>query len=170
VYLSDVFILAFLLLIWCWNLPEDLPGRILIRPFSKIVVWLGLWHGWSMFAPIPLRVSRRVAIQVEYADGTKLEWRPPGSIPVGYWRSFLHALHRKFTDQVCAGKIKNIRWCMADVALRRLAAKFPQKPVPIHVAVIEESWAVNSETLKSVTGDPKRTVLFEQRLATGVLK
>jgi hypothetical protein len=166
---SDVFIVAYLLLAWGWNLPSDLPSKILISPASKVIVWLGLWHGWSMFAPIPLKTSRRVAVQVKYADGSHYEWRPPGSVPVGPFQSFLHALYRKYTDNVCGGKIKHLSWCLADVALRRLEEKLPAKPAAVHVAVIQESWPVDLKSPEPPK-EPTRKVLFEQQLTDGVLK
>jgi hypothetical protein len=169
-YWSDLFIVLYLFIAWCWNLPEDSPAKILVKPLSRFVSWTGLWHGWSMFAPIPLRTSRRVAVQVEYADGSKYEWRPPGSLPVGYWQSFLHALYRKYTDNVCSGKIKGLRWSLADAALRRLAERFPNQPAAVNVTVIQESWPVDLKAPQPVNAEPIRKIIFQQRLVNGALK
>jgi hypothetical protein len=167
---SDLFIALYLFIAWCWNLPPDAPSKILLGRFSRVIVWPGLWHGWSMFAPIPLKTSRRLAVQVEYSDGSSYEWRPPGSVPQGYWGSFLHAHYRKYTDNVCSGKIKGLSWCLADVALRRLAQRVPANATPVRVAVIQESWPVDLKVPLAIKAEPIRKILFDQRLANGVLK
>jgi hypothetical protein len=60
---SDLFIVLYVFIAWCWNLPDDSPGRRIVVPLSRFVQWLGLWHAWNMFAPNPVRESRRLAVQ-----------------------------------------------------------------------------------------------------------
>jgi hypothetical protein len=122
-----------------------------------------------MFAPNPVRESRRLAVQVEYADGSKYEWRPPGTLPEGYFEDFLHAHHRKFTEVVCAGKVKELRWSLVEFALRRLAEKVPTHAKPVHVLLVEEKWPVKLGDVEQPM-EPVQTKLFEQRLVNGVLK
>jgi hypothetical protein len=162
-------IVLYLVIIWCWNLPEDSPSKWLIRPLTRPVLWLGLWHGWNMFAPNPVRESRRLAVQVQYADGSRYEWRPPGTLPEKYWPAFLHARFRKFVENVCVGKIKSLRPSLAEYGLRRLGEVVPGNPVPTHVAIIEESWPVVLGKLPQPNAEPVRKVLFEGQVVNGRL-
>ena len=166
---SDLAIVTYLFIAWCWNLPEDSPAKRLVQPLSRVVSWLGLWHAWNMFAPNPVRESRRLAVQVEYADGSRYEWRPPGTLPEGYFQDFLHAHHRKFSEVVCAGKVKELRWSLVDFALRRLTEKVSNKAAPVRVSLVEEKWPVKLGELQQPT-EPVRNILFEHRLVDGVLK
>jgi hypothetical protein len=168
---SDVFIVAFLWIAWSWSLPEDAPAKWLVNRVSRFVTWIGLWHSWRMFAPNPTRTTRRLLVQVEYADGSKYEWRPPGTLPESAWPAFLHSRFRKFTDNVSAGKVKGLRWSIADYAVRRFAKLLPGKPVLAHVVVMEESWDVKLDPAQiSSTTEPKLKVLFEQHPSDGALK
>ena len=66
----DVFIVAILLWFWCYDLPTDSPQRRLVGYIQKPFLYLGLWHGWAMFAPEPLHVNRRLKAIIQYADGS----------------------------------------------------------------------------------------------------
>jgi hypothetical protein len=168
---SDLFIVAFVWIAWSWSLPEDAPAKWLVNQVAKFVSWIGLWHSWRMFAPNPTRSTRRLVVLVEYADGSKYEWRPPGTLPEGPWPAFLHSRFRKFTDNVSAGKVKGLQWSTADYAVRRFARLLGAERVLVHVAVLEESWDVRLDQ-QPATGaaEQKRKVLFEQHTADGVLK
>lgn len=166
---SDLFIIVYLLIAWCWNYPDDAPQKWLVKPLTRVVQWLGLWHSWNMFAPNPVRESRRLAVQVEYADGSKYEWRPPGTLKEGYWQDFLHAHHRKFTEVVCSGKVKALQWSVVDFAIRQLAGKAATAAAPVHVMLIEEKWPVKLDVLEQPS-EPVRKTLFEQKIVDGVFK
>ncbi len=166
---SDLFIVLFLFIAWFWNLPEDAPGKWLVRPLGKVVYWIGLWHGWNMFAPNPVRASRRLAVRVDYADGSRYEWRPPGALPEGFWSAFLHAHHRKFTDNVASGKVKGLRGALAGYAVKKLGEKVPAGAMAVNVAVVEESWPVKLGEVEQPT-EPTVKTLFEQKLGAGELK
>lgn len=169
VHWSDLAIVVYLFIAWCWNLPPDVPAKLLISPLSRFVSWMGLWHGWNMFAPNPIRSSRRLAVQVQYADGSRYEWRPPGSLPEGYWRSFVHSHFRKFASNVSAGKTKGLRWSLADFGIRSLNRIVLDKSVPVHVAIVEEEWPVSIGGSNPMSAEPKRKVVFEQQLVDGKL-
>ncbi len=68
--LIDVFIIILLCWFWCWDLPADLPTKRLIGYGQAPFLWLELWHNWSMFAPEPLHVHRRLKAVIRYADGS----------------------------------------------------------------------------------------------------
>lgn len=166
---SDCVIVVYLLIVWCWNLPDDSPGKWLISPLARLVSWLGLWHSWNMFAPNPIKSSRRIAVQVKYADGSQYEWRPPGTLPESYWPAFLHARFRKFAENVRSGKIKSLRSSFAEYGLRRLAEIVPGSSVAAHVAIVEEIWPVKLGKPPQPNAEPIRKVLFERQVVNGRL-
>jgi len=168
---SDLFIVIFLWIAWSWSLPEDAPAKWLVNHVAKLISWLGLWHSWRMFAPNPTSTTRRLVVLVEYADGSKYEWRPPGTLPEGAWPAFLHSRFRKFTDNASAGKAKGLQWSMADYAVRRFDKLLGGNRSLTHVAIVEESWDVHfAQEPASGVAEPRRKVLFEQRTTDGVLK
>ena len=168
---SDVFIAVFLWIAWSWSLPDDAPAKRLVNQLSRWISWIGLWHSWRMFAPNPTRSTRRLLVQVEYADGSRYEWRPPGTLPEGAWFAFLHSRFRKFTDNVSAGKVKGLRWSIADYAVRRFSNLIPGKPGLSRIVVMEESWDVKLDPAQTNTAaEPKLKVLFQQRTSNGTLK
>lgn len=73
---TDCFILAVLLFLFCWDYPVDHPPRRLIHWPAQPFAWLGLWHSWAMFAPQPIHVNRRLRAAVTWADGSVDYWRP----------------------------------------------------------------------------------------------
>ena len=72
----DAFIIVFLLFLWCWDYPADHPAKRFISLFSFPFVYLGLWHGWSMFAPEPIHICRWLKAVVVFSDGSVEEWEP----------------------------------------------------------------------------------------------
>lgn len=72
----DAFIVVFLLFLWCWDYPPDHPAKRFINLFSFPFVYMGLWHGWSMFAPEPIHVCRWLKAVIAFSDGSVEEWEP----------------------------------------------------------------------------------------------
>ena len=72
--------------------------RVLIQPF---IAATGIAQGqWTLFAPEPDRVNRRLRAEIEYPGGTKVEWATP------IWRErsagevFVNHRRRRWWDQV----------------------------------------------------------------------
>ena len=104
----DAFIIVFLLFLWCWDYPADHPAKRLISLFSFPFVYLGLWHGWSMFAPEPIHVCRWLKAVIRFSDGTIEEWEPLR--PVAERRVVNTLLMRsfKFQHSVVCGKNRQL--------------------------------------------------------------
>ena len=72
--------------------------RVLIQPF---IAATGIAQGqWTLFAPEPDRVNRRLRAEIEYPGGTKVQWATP------IWRErsagevFVNHRRRRWWDQV----------------------------------------------------------------------
>ena len=100
---ADVGIIVMLLWFWCFDLPADLPQRRLIGCIQKPFVYLGLWHGWAMFAPEPLHVNRRLKAIIRYADGAIDEWRPIEPLHTNWFIDLLWFRHFKFQFSILTG-------------------------------------------------------------------
>ncbi len=74
--MTDAFILILLAFLWFWDYPPDHPSKKITRMLGFPFVYLGLWHGWSMFAPDPIRVNRRLRAVIRFNDGALEEWCP----------------------------------------------------------------------------------------------
>ena len=70
----DVLIMALLLFLWCWDYPPDQPVKKFVSKFSFPFLYIGLWHGWALFAPNPIHLNRWLRASVTFADGTTTDW------------------------------------------------------------------------------------------------
>lgn len=68
-HISNIFIGAMLLLLWGWDLPKGSRVKAFVHCFSKPIVWLGLSHNWSMFAPNPISSNERLRVEIRLNDG-----------------------------------------------------------------------------------------------------
>lgn len=74
--MTDAFIVVYLLFLWGWDYPRDHPLKRLVERFSFPFVYMGLWHGWSMFAPEPIHVCRWLKAVIVFDDGSVENWEP----------------------------------------------------------------------------------------------
>ena len=102
----DLFIITMLLWFWCWDLPADLPSRRLVEKLQRPFVWLGLWHGWAMFALEPLHVNRRLKAMIHLSDGSVDEWRPIEPLHSNWFIDLLWFRQFKFQFAVMSGTNK----------------------------------------------------------------
>jgi hypothetical protein len=163
---SDIAIVVYCWIAWCWNLPADSGLRRLVNPLSPLVQWLGLWHDWRMFAPNPMRTNRRVLVRVDYSDGTRREWRPPSTGDVGWWRGFLYARVRKFSENVYRAQQDALRVSFAYYVLMRMASLEVGAATPRSIEIIEEFWPIVIDPRKAQTPiTPSQRVLYRELLS-----
>ena len=67
----NAFIVFLLLVFFTWDLPEHAFVRRLVHRFSKPIIYCGLDHDLSMFAPSPPRFNFVPEFELHYADGTR---------------------------------------------------------------------------------------------------
>ncbi|MEM9410039.1 MAG: hypothetical protein AAGA30_02930 [Planctomycetota bacterium] len=104
-----LFIISYLLMAWCWNLPDDSSSKVFIKQFRKLIVWAGLWHSWSMFAPNPVSVERRFTLEVFEKSGQKHDIDLPTLRNLNAWQGFKRVRERKFQMNLASKKFSSFR-------------------------------------------------------------
>ena len=69
-FMVDLFIIVFLLFLWCWDYPADHPAKKGILKISSPFLYFGLWHGWALFAPDPIHLNRWLRAAFRFDDGS----------------------------------------------------------------------------------------------------
>lgn len=128
--MTDLLIFILLIFMWCWDYPADHPAKRFCRLFSLPFIYFGLWHGWSMFAPEPIHVNRRLRAVLTFHDGLIEEWRPLGPEESSRVMKTLFARSFKFEHSVLGIRVNHlyaplceflVRQCLADCPDRRLS-------------------------------------------------
>ena len=156
----DVFIVAILLWFWCYDLPTDSPQRRLVGYIQKPFLYLGLWHGWAMFAPEPLHVNRRLKAIIQYADGSIDEWRPIEPLQTNWFVDLLWFRHFKFQFSVLTGA-DTVLWSPLCQWLVR-QAKLDGLQV-VSIQLIREYQTVNAPTAAQPLTDWQSFVMHEEK-------
>lgn len=131
--LINAFICAFLYVAWAWTLPQASLLRRFLRPFSRYVAWLGLWHSWNMFAPNPLSATRYLRARIKLANGDCVIWAAPHAGEAGHVRAFLMMRHRKFQLSLQGRYYLPLRAALADYLLRKY--NFEENP-PVEIRLL----------------------------------
>jgi hypothetical protein len=100
----NAFIVIYLLFAWVWNGGDGSVLKKLLWRCKRPYVWLGLWHGWAMFAPEPLRLNRQVVAEIHLAGGGMRVWTFKGVDGMSRWRAFLMMRDRKFEANLFDGE------------------------------------------------------------------
>ena len=86
--LSAVLILT-LAAVAAWNLPSSALREAAFPVVEPYVRTVGLDQTWNLFAPDPPRATFEVLARIDYADGSRGEWRAPRN---DRWRKWLAAV------------------------------------------------------------------------------
>lgn len=116
--LVNLFIGAFLLFAWAWNEPKGAVLRRLVWRFREQISWLGLRHDWSMFAPEPVRVERRLEAEVCLAGGEVIVWKAARLDQMSCWRAFLSARDRKYQTNLLQNRVRRLQPALAEYVAR----------------------------------------------------
>lgn len=73
---TNLFIVAWLLFMWGWDYPPDVPVQRIVRWLFRPLAYIGLWHGWAMFAPEPIAISRWIRAEIRRTDQSIEIWEP----------------------------------------------------------------------------------------------
>lgn len=107
--LIDGLIVVFLVIAWSWNLPDGYLFKRFIRPWTRGILYCGLWHGWNMFAPEPLMVNRRWEALLFFDNGTVRHWVAPNCTGMGKVAAFLQVRERKYQDNMSQDQMRFLR-------------------------------------------------------------
>ena len=118
--LRDIAIGAILLVV----VIEAMPGvpsqiRSYVDPWARAVGFDQ--DQWLMFAPTPDRQNHRIFVTIEYADGSRREWRPPEWRDQSRWERFVTHRQSKFAENIAnPGHLVAIpstaRWIEREIA------------------------------------------------------
>ena len=116
--LVNVFICIFLVFAWSWNDPAEAILKRLVRLFRRQVSWLGLRHDWSMFAPEPVHVDRRLQAEIRLENGEVIVWEAVRLDKLTRWQAFLKARDRKYQTNILLNRLKRLRPALAEYLAR----------------------------------------------------
>ncbi|MBL8817966.1 MAG: hypothetical protein JNL58_18215 [Planctomyces sp.] len=104
VWIINIFIVVFAVFMWGWDYPADLPIQRFVRRICEPFAFMGLWHGWAMFAPEPIYISRWVRAVISFGDGSIEIWEPLGPVSDQKLVNSLYVRSFKFQHSVVSGQ------------------------------------------------------------------
>ena len=110
-----------ILLIMLVEAASGVPTRIRdwVNPWARLI---GVDQDqWRMFAPDPDRLNHRIYVVVEYADGSRREWRPPNWRGQSRWERFLTHRQSKFAENVANPGFLEVQPSTAEWVTREIA-------------------------------------------------
>ena len=114
----DGWIVLFLVIAWGWNLPEGYLLKRCVHPFARAIIYCGLWHGWNMFAPDPLRVNRCWEARLHFEDGSCRRWTALDCGSLSLTQAFLAVRERKFLDNLVQPAMSPLRVAYCEYLAR----------------------------------------------------
>lgn len=106
--LINLFIILYLFVAWCWDLPETSLEYRLVNKFRRVILWLGLYHCWKMFGPDPARADRHLQASVLLKDGSTANWTEPLLAKMGLFKALLYGRHRKWKFNLLSESNKHL--------------------------------------------------------------
>ncbi|WP_437729219.1 hypothetical protein [Sorangium sp. So ce861] len=119
-YLANAFIVAYLLFAWGVSSPTPTVTRRKLGALIRYLRFLGLSQSWSMFAPDPLRASRRLLVEMRLRDGSSLVWASPEVHRMPPREKFLHVRTAKFFGELYRGTNRGLRRPFAEYLMAEL--------------------------------------------------
>lgn len=110
----SLFCICMIFFLWGWNLPDGRFSRHLLKKLTRPVIWLGLNHSWSMFAPRPITTDELIRFKITFEDQSSVE------MPVDYFPSLGvqtysgDVRHLKLMHALVAPKESLIQRCYAE--------------------------------------------------------
>jgi len=110
----SLFCICMIFFLWGWNLPDGRFSRHLLKKITKPVIWLGLNHSWSMFAPRPITTDELIRFKITLEDQSSVEM-PVDYFPSPGMQNFSGDVrHLKLMHALVAPKESIIQRCYAE--------------------------------------------------------
>jgi hypothetical protein len=132
----NVFIGLHVFALFFWGLPDGPFRNRMIKPVEKYFVFSGLWHTWTMFAPMPLIVHFDVRGEVKYRDGSVAEWIAPRMEDLSIWDRVRKERFRKWREKVRTNDYRAV-WPETARFIAREMNRRPDNP-PVQVKLIRK--------------------------------
>jgi len=139
----DLLIVLYLILAFSWSLPNDFFAKRCIQKVKPVILWAGLWHSWSMFAPSPILVERRLSVLLTLNDGTTESHDLLKMHELGKWTAFSAVRERKFQTVLSQKSSKAQRAAICAHTAKKLASS-PDK-------VVKSQLVIKKRKIKSPT-------------------
>ena len=95
----NIFIIFHLAAFAIWSCPLEFEIRTaFVHLITPYMLWSGLWQGWDMFSPDPLRVNSHLEALVTFRDGTQATWVFPRMDKLSYFDRYLKERYRKWSS------------------------------------------------------------------------
>ncbi|HUS35955.1 MAG TPA: hypothetical protein VM680_11445 [Verrucomicrobiae bacterium] len=96
--LLNCFIAIHVVILFLWGLPSNIFAVKTTAPFARYVLFTGLWHRWSMFAPSPYTLNYDMRAQIEFQDGSSKQWIWPRMEEFSLWKRIPKERFRKWRE------------------------------------------------------------------------
>lgn len=125
--LTNVFIVLYIAYAWSWHLPKETFAKRVVDKASPVILWLGLWHSWKMFAPRPCLANRRLILELVHANHRKTIVEDVNLGELSRWSAFLNCRERKYQINL-AGSDHKSHW---DALCRYAAKHYSTRKSPV---------------------------------------
>jgi hypothetical protein len=132
-----LFILLHVYIMAIWGLPTSPFRSRMVQKIEDYVIWMGLWHSWTMFSPNPLSLNFNVQAFITYANGKMDVWEFPRMEKMGVWEKFQKERYRKWRERVRQDAYRQV-WDETARWIARQHYKDPKNP-PTKV-VLMRAW------------------------------
>ena len=117
--LTNVFIVAYLVVAWCWRADKGTFAHALVRPVRPLIDWLGLGQNWSMFTPDPALSGNDLQVIVKRRSGGAIVWEPPRMDTLSPWHAFRAFRYRGFANSLMSDRAGDAKPALAAYLLRK---------------------------------------------------
>ena len=158
--LTDVFIMGWLLFAWNWDRPVTDPGRRVAALVGTPLLFLGLWHGWAMFAPDPIRFHRKLRAVILFDNGQAEHWEPLTADRESWLTRMWHVRNYKYQNAVLCGRNTEL-YVPLCCFLQKLASDDGRRV--ISVELYREYRAVNPPGARHPYSEARTVRFFQHR-------
>lgn len=122
-----IFFLFHTFCILVWGLPKlSSFHQELKNSIQPYMLWSGLWQGWDMFSPDPLRLNASIEATVTFEDGSQSLWVFPKMQELGYGERYVKERYRKWRERVRLDDYKRIWPDTSRFVAKRVLASLPE--------------------------------------------
>ncbi|MBK24836.1 MAG: hypothetical protein CME70_12630 [Halobacteriovorax sp.] len=131
-------IISYLTLIFLHGLPFDsLLFKVAKEKTSPVVMGMGIWQGWNMFSPNPLRYDVNIYARLYYQDGTIITKNVEDSLEENFLFPFRRVRWTKWSKDNVRQNSHAVLW---KPSLKYMVDKYAEQGNPILRAELIRRW------------------------------
>lgn len=162
VQIISIFVVSYIATIGLWLMPTSSSRDLLIGPVKPLIVYLGLWQNYRVFAPKPKNVNADFEAAVTFDDQSETVWKYPRMEELSFFEKIQKERYRKFIAN--AIKMRILQPGLARFAARQVQNSDTEGRKPVWVKLVRHS--ANIPKPADGLGNPlpprKRTEIFFQ--------